>query len=70
MSKISEKGFGDGKSGKEYNNPHETGVLDRTFMAITDILVPGANTLSDSDKAEKEYRDSYNAGVAERKSGK
>lgn len=70
MSKASDKGYSDGHSGKSNDNPHETGALDRAFMGITDILLPGNNSLDDADKSAKEYNDSYNAGVADRKSGK
>jgi hypothetical protein len=67
----SKKGYGDGYSGKSSNNTDRIdGVIERGATILTDIIIPGSNSLQEADKAAKEYDDAYAAGEAERKSGK
>lgn len=70
MPNNSEKGYADGRSGRDYDsNMKNDSVAGRAFDAVVSVIT-GTDQIGHNDRAAREYSDGYTAGKSDRDSGK
>jgi ribosome modulation factor len=66
-----EKGYSDGISGKENSNPHDRGVLSRSFDVVADVVSGNAGNITQTnDQHHSDYESGYKAGTENKSKSK
>ena len=62
-----EQGYNDAMSGKENSNPHDRGVLSRSFDVVADVVSANAGNITQTnDQKHSDYESGYKAGTENR----